>query len=126
VEKPQPAPAVDRAVVLTKAVLRVADLWALKQDELGELLGVSGASVSRLANQQRQIVMGSGTEWQLAALLVRIFRSLDSLVGGDSAKAALWLRAPNRHLGRVPLEAMKSIQGMVNVAEYLDAMRGKV
>lgn len=110
--------------VLSKAVCRAADYWSLTQEELAALLGTSPASVSRLRHGQRLLAADS-TELQLAALVVRIFRSLDSLVG-EAAKAAAWLRADNRHLRGVPLELMKSITGMVNVAEYLDAMRGKV
>lgn len=120
----QPAPAVDTARVLTKAVLRTAELWQLKQDDLAELLGTSAASVSRLRGGQRTI--SGSAETQLAVLLVRIFRSLDSLLGGDAAQASLWLQSPNHHLRGVPLALMKSIPGMVHVAEYLDAMRGKV
>lgn len=120
----QAAAKVDSAQVLTKAVLKAADLWDLKQDELAALLGTSTASVSRLGSGQRTI--DPKKEYQLAALVVRVFRSLDSLMGGDSAKAASWLRSQNHHLRGVPLELMKSITGIVNVAEYLDGMRGKV
>src|SRR5204862_388433 len=59
-----------------------------------------------------------------ALQLVRIFRSLDTLVGGDREKARLWLRAPNRHLGAPPVRLLAGTQGLVHVAEYLDAVRG--
>jgi hypothetical protein len=47
-------------------------------------------------------------------------------VGGDSAKAGRWLRAQNRHLGATPLQLLALPQGMVRIADYLDALRGRL
>jgi hypothetical protein len=63
---------------------------------------------------------------ELALLFLRVFRSLDALVGGQEEQAAQWLRAPNHHLHGIPVDRMKDIEGLVHVAEYLDAMRAKV
>lgn len=112
------------AVVLTRATLRAAELLGVNQKELGAILGTSGAGMSRLAHGQRQIEPSS-KEGELAILFVRIFRSLDALVGGDTAAARSWLRSDNRHLEAVPLDSMKQVRGLVDVAGYLDAIRGK-
>ena len=69
--------------------------------------------------------LGRGGE-RAALLFLRVFRSLDALVGGNEASARAWLQADNRHLGGVPLDRMKRIEGLVDVAEYLDAMRGTI
>jgi hypothetical protein len=55
-----------------------------------------------------------------------VFRSLDALMGGDLVHARAWLNAQNSHLRGVPLERMRTVHGLVDVAEYLDAMRGAV
>ena len=66
-------------------------------------------------------------EGRHALLFLRVFRSLDTLVGGDAAKARLWLSAENRHLGGYPpLALIRTTPGLVRVADYLDAMRGKL
>jgi hypothetical protein len=116
------------AAVLTKAVMRAADLLQLNQEELADILHTSAASVSRVFNGSRTIAPDGpkGKEGELALLFLRIFRSLDTVVGGDEHKARSWLRAQNRHLGAVPIELMTTITGLVNVADYLDAMRGKI
>ena len=121
--QPQPA-APSKAAVVTKAVLKALPLLKLSQQELAELLHVSAPTVSRWANGRSELAPESA-EGQLALLFLRIFRSLDTLVGGDAQKAEAWLRADNLHLGGVPLERMKTPEGLVHVAEYLDAMRGK-
>ena len=52
--------------------------------------------------------------------------SLDALVGGDDAKAREWLHAANDHLGGVPADRIRSVEGLVDVVQYLDAMRGRL
>lgn len=117
-EQPQPAP------VLTRALLRAADNLSISQKDLAEILGVSAASVSRLS--RGRMVDPDTKEGELAILFVRVFRSLDALTGGDKEAARKWLRADNFHLGAVPSELLKTVSGLVYVAEYLDAMRGKI
>jgi hypothetical protein len=115
----------DPAAVATKAVLRAASLLALSQQELAGILGVSPASVSRMALGQRTLQLGT-KEGDFAILLVRVFRSLDALVGGDADKAQAWMASDNLHLGGKPQTLLQRIDGIVHVAEYLDAMRAKV
>jgi hypothetical protein len=110
--------------VLTKATLRAAKLLGLTDAALGSVLGISSASVSRLGAGTRDIAPGN-TEGQLAILFVRMYRSLDALLG-DAESCRRWLHAENSHLGGVPAELIRTVEGLVHVTKYLDAMRGKV
>jgi len=110
--------------VVAKALVRAAQRLELSQSEVAEVLGTSTASVSRTFAGDRPIAADSA-EGRHALLLVRVFRSLDTLVGGDEEKARRWLGAPNAHLGgQAPRALLASTPGLVRVAEYLDAMRG--
>lgn len=117
------APAGGGAAVVTKAVRRVAEKLDVSQKDLARILGVSEATVSRLASGKTLDL--DRKEGELALLFVRVFRSLDALVG-DEAKARAWFHAHNDHLGGVPAERVRTVEGLVHVAEYLDAMRGKL
>lgn len=112
------------ATVLTKAVLSSARRLELSNRELARILGTSEASMSRLG-RDRELRPASG-EAGLAVLFVRLFRSLDAVVGGDEVKARAWFRATNHHLGGVPAERVQSVEGLVDVVHYLDAIRGKL
>lgn len=114
-----------QATVVTKALVRAAELWHLPQKDLAEMIGVSPATMSRLAGAERAIDLDS-KEGELALLVLRVYRSLDALVGGDDAKARAWLTHENAHLGGVPVELMRRVEGLVRVVEYVDAMRAKV
>ena len=110
--------------VLTKAALRAAARLGVSQRELGAIIGVSPAAVSRASHD------GSLPEApkvvELAILFVRVFRSLDAIVGGDEATARAWMRNPNTALGGAPLEAMKTVTGLIGTLAYLDARRALV
>lgn len=112
------------AAVVTKAVTRAASALGLSQRELSRVLGVSEATVSRFATGKTLAVDRKETEHAL--LLVRVFRSLDALVGGSEAAARAWFSAENIHIGGIPRERVQSTEGLVHVAQYLDAMRGKL
>lgn len=110
--------------VVTKAVLRVAAKLDVSQKELARVLGLSEATVSRLMSG-KLLLDAESKEGELALLLVRVYRSLDALVG-DETKARAWFHAENVHLGGIPAERVRTVEGLVHVAEYLDAMRGQM
>lgn len=118
-------PASERArSVLTEAVLRAADLLQLSAADLARVLGVSQPTISRIRSGNR-LISSEGSEFQLGALFIRLYRGLDALVGGNDSKAAAWLAAGNHHLNGAPRQRIQSIEGLVEVVNYLDAMRGK-
>ena len=120
----RPAPAADPALVLAKAVLSAAGRLDLRQHHLADVLGVSAASVSRLVHGRG--IDPASKQGELALLFLRVYRSLDALVGGDEGRARQWVHAENDHLGGVPAERIATVQGLVDVAGYLDAMRGRL
>lgn len=119
-----PAPTPDAARVTAKAVLAAAARLGLTHRHLAAAIGVSEASVSRL--QHGRGIDPARKEGELALLVVRLYRSLDALVGGDDAQARAWLHADNAHLGGVPAERIRRVEGLVDVIGYLDAMRGRL
>lgn len=114
----------DPADVLTRATLAAATLLGVRNNRLAEVIGTSEASVSRLT-AGRRIDPGS-KEGELALLFLRLYRSLDALVGGDEAQARAWLHAENTHVAGVPAERIRRVEGLVDVIRYLDAMRGRL
>ena len=121
--KARPAP--DRRVILSRAIVRAARFLDVAQADLAQVIGVSGATLSRIAHGRRALEPGS-KPWQLAALFVRLFRSLDAIVGSDDAAARAWLRGDNQALGGVPLTLIREPAGLVRTVDYLDAARARI
>ena len=109
--------------VLTRSARRAAELLDLTQKDLARVIGVSPATISRLPQRPLD---PAAKEGELAILFIRMFRSLDAVAGGDVESARKWLHAENSHLAGVPAQLIQTVTGLVDVVEYLDAMRGKV
>ena len=121
-QKPAVAAKAAPAVVVTKSVMRAAARLALPNRIVAAALGVSEATVSRMGAGAYQLEPGS-KPYELAVLLLRLFRSLDAIVGGDVAVARAWLRNQNTALGAAPISLIESVMGLVNVVAYLDHRR---
>ena len=120
----EPRPAADESAILTKATLNAAARLGMTGEALANVLGVSPSHVSRMRggkNLQRQ-----EKAFELAVLFVRLYRSLDAIVGGDDAVAAAWLKNHNTALDGEPLALIQTISGLTNAVAYLDARRAIV
>ena len=112
--------------ILTKAILRLADFLGLSGKDLSQTLGMSEATITRL-HQGKKTISPHDKEGELALLLLRIYRSLNALVGNQHEKARLWLHSPNHAFSsKTPFQHIKTVSGLVEVTQYLDAMRGKL
>lgn len=49
--------------------------------------------------------------------------SLIGLFGGDIDKCHIWLKTYNHHLKAIPMDLIKSDEGAIEVAIYLNRMR---
>src|SRR5271155_4976769 len=111
--------------VLTGAVLRASALLEITQSGLAQILGLSPSTVSRMANGTYTLDTHK-KEWELGALFVRLFRSLDALIGSNDSSARSWLNGENRGLAARPVDLIRSTEGLVRVVQYLDSARGRI
>ena len=108
--------------VLTRAVLRAAGKLDIPASSLAGILGLSAATVSRMKSGDYRL-NGRRKEFELGVLFVRLFRSLDAIVGGEETIARQWLANQNLALGGRPAEKIRTISGLSDVIAYLDARR---
>lgn len=111
---------IDKASVLAEAFINAGKNLGMNQAELGSIIGKDRSAISRA-----RIDPGS-KPGELALLFIRCYRALFVLVGGDHQQMQHWMHTENLHTGGIPAEQVKTVQGLVTVVEYLDAMRGKL
>lgn len=125
--KPKPVQASGtEGAVLTKATIRAADKLDVSQKALASIIGVSEAVVSRMRKGSFELERETGKPFELAVLFIRLYRSLDAIVGGDEAVARAWLRNPNTALRSRPIDLIQKVQGLLDVIHYLDARRAPI
>jgi hypothetical protein len=117
----QPGAAPEGAVV-TKAVLRAASRLGVSNKALARTLGLSEATVSRM-RWGKYVLAKDDKPFEVAVLFLRLFRSLDAIVGGDESAARAWLQSENAALGGAPGALIQTLPGLVNVVGYVDARR---
>ena len=117
---PARAKAPEGPAVLAKALVNAGRDLGLTQAAIGSIIGRDRTALSRAA------IDPSSKSGELALLLIRAYRALFVLVGGDVAQMRHWLHTHNHHLEGTPAQMLGTVQGLMRVVEYLDAIRGKL
>ena len=113
------------STVLSKAVLRAADQFDMRQTSLAKVLGLSAATVSRLGSGDWFLTEES-KPWELATAFVRVYRSLSAITGGQQPAMRSWLHSHNEALGGEPAQLILTTEGLIHVLHYLDAARSRI
>lgn len=106
--------------VLGKALRAAGAALGLTQSDLGAVIGKDRTAISRGR------IDPDSKAGELALLLVRCYRALHVLVGGEPEQMRHWMHTENRHTGGIPAAQLRTVQGLARVVTYLDAMRGKL
>lgn len=113
------------ARVVSKAVVRASEHLGLKSATLASVLGVSPSTTSRLRDGSYVLDLDS-KPYEFALLLIRLFRGLDAMMGGEADAARSWMKAPNRALGGAPVDLITSVSGLVEAVAYVDGARARL
>lgn len=111
--------------VLSKSVVRAADVLSLPNNVLARILGLSESTVSRL-KKGTYTLKRHDKEFELAQIFVRLFRSLDAITGGNDETSRSWLASENVALRGKPIELMQSIPGLMSTLAYVDSRRASI
>jgi hypothetical protein len=120
-DRPTPKP-IDEAVIVTKAVGRLAERFGIQNSQLARVLGLSEATISRLRHGQYQLDR-HGKPFELALLLIRVMRAVEAICGQDPKAAASWLTSENQALGGRPIDLVQTVDGLTRAVLYVDARR---
>lgn len=112
-------PVLSEDKVLAKAFTNAGKALGFSQAELGQIIGKDRSNF-------RHGIAPKTKSGELALLFIRCYRSLFTLVGGQVTDMQHWMRTENTHTGGTPCEQIKTVTGLANVVEYLDAIRAKV
>lgn len=115
----------DESQVVSKAVVRASEHLGMSNRLLAEVLGLSEASVSRLKTGRYFLTPGTKA-YELALMLVRLFRGLNAIMGGDDDAARSWLRARNTALRGQPIDLIRTIPGLAGTVAYVDSRRARL
>jgi hypothetical protein len=110
------------ADIVAQALLSAADRLGVSGQVLAKVVGLSPPTVSRIRSRQFSLTRDPKA-FELAVLFVRMYRSLDAIVGGDRSVAAAWLGNHNTALDARPIDLIQTVSGLTHVISYLDSRR---
>jgi len=87
--------------------------------------GLSESTISRM-NGGSFAISPDTKPFELAQLFVRLFRSLDAIMGSDDAASQSWLRTDNIALGGKPIDLIQNVTGLLTVLQYVDSRRAPI
>ncbi|MGV7120285.1 MbcA/ParS/Xre antitoxin family protein [Sphingopyxis sp. 550A] len=107
--------------VLSEAVARIAALWSIGDDLLGEILGIAGNRVADLRNGTFRLARPDPA-FRAGQYLVRLFQKLAILIGDDRSVMA-WLQTENMDLGGRPIDLVRTEGGLRELLSYVETRR---
>lgn len=128
----RPSTAANDSAIVANAVIEACRFLGITQDQLANIIGVSRTTVTRIKKRSNDdladvAIASNSKAFELALLLIRVYRSLYSILGGNQPAMKHWMMTPNQHLdNQKPAELVQSALGLGRVIWYLDAMRGKI
>ncbi len=114
----------DPSDVLGKAVIETSDFFGLSNEILGKVLGRDRTSITRL--KKNPSIDPYSKTGELALLLIRVYRGLFAILGGNQLAMREWLRQNNFALQGQPITQIQSVMGLTSTVQYVDSMRGKI
>ncbi len=114
----KPQVIIDQDNVVTQAVLKASKALGLSNKDLSLVIGRDRSSLYRG-------IKVNSKHGELALILIRCYRALYVLVGGDEQAMKHWFSSFNHHTVGIPAEQVQSVEGLLTVSRYLDAIRGK-
>ncbi|NYF33848.1 MbcA/ParS/Xre antitoxin family protein [Sphingopyxis sp. JAI108] len=107
--------------VLSEAVARVAALWSIDDDLLGEMLGIAGSRAADLRAGTFRLARPDPA-FRAGQYLVRLFQELAVLIGDDRSAMA-WLQTENMDLGGRPIDLGRTERGLRELLSYVEMRR---
>jgi hypothetical protein len=109
------------SLVLRKALQRAGEELGLSAQDTAQAIGKSRTFFEQARAHSR---IDRHTQ-QMIALMLRLHRSLSALVGDDTELMRHWINTANHHTGGIPREQLQDPEQLVELVQYLDAMRGR-
>lgn len=107
--------------VLSEAVAKTAMRLGIESEQLAQILGMESDKAARMLSGAYRLDQAGG-EWERAQLFIRLFLSLQALIGDDQMARA-WIHDQSKDLAGRPIDLVAQKEGLSKVVRYVEARR---
>ncbi|GGO17018.1 hypothetical protein GCM10007972_26740 [Iodidimonas muriae] len=111
--------------VLSKALFAAVRRLGISRTAMQKIMGMSDSTLRRIEKGSASLT-ANPKAYELGVLLIRLYRSLDAIAGGEESTVKSWMQSENTVLGGTPAALIQTVGGLVHVTDYLDARRALV
>ena len=108
------------AVKLTKEFFEATNSMGLSNREVGEILGVSEATISRAKKRDSYFTQTHHHQWVIAELLIKARLELTRIYD-HPRKEKHWFTTYNHELRAIPINILKSMEGLLEIVRHLES-----
>jgi len=109
----------DDSLVLAKSVIKAGNKLGLTQTDLTIVIGKNNASIQHGISPKSK-------NGELALIFIQCYKSLFTQFGGNDKNMKHWMHTYNHGTYGIPVEQIKSIQGLIRMQQYLDIMQSRM
>ena len=115
---------INTSKVLTKASWKAAELLGLKPEQFVRILHLECLDMN--LSEATLMFDPNSKQGEIALILIRIYKALYHLNGGDIKWMHHFLNSPNLLTGGIPIEQLESMSGLLSVLNTVESLQYKV
>ncbi|QTD65691.1 MULTISPECIES: antitoxin Xre-like helix-turn-helix domain-containing protein [Acinetobacter] len=118
---PSSRQSLDQKRILAKAFFKASEQLNLSQTQLAMILGISELEIHKLRSEGQLDPFSQ--QGERALLIIRLFKALYNLSGGDQETIQLFLSSRNQVTGGIPLEQIETMNGLVACLQFVELIQ---
>lgn len=111
----------DNKTILAKAFFNASEQLNLSQTQLAVILGISEPAINKLRSEYQ--IDPFSQQGERALSVIRLFKALYDLSGGDQEWIQQFLNTKNRVTGGIPLKQIETAHGLVAVLQFVETIQ---
>ena len=115
---------IDKSKVLVKASWKAAEQLGLKPEQFIKILHLESVDVN--LSEATLMLDPNSKQEEIALILIRIYKAIYTLNGGDIEWIHHFLNSTNLLTGGIPMEQLKSMDGLLSVLNTVESLQQNV
>jgi len=111
----------NKSIILTEASWKAAENLGLKPEQFLKILHLQCVDMN--LSETTIVLDPDSKQGEIALILIRIYKAIFNLSGGDIEWIHHFLNSPNLLTGGIPIEQLESMSGLLSVLKTVESLQ---